>query len=390
MAGDMLTASAYDPDHSAVLIFTSVLLLLLLPALLSRARRVVRGFVSQRWITFTCVLAFASSLWSQVPITTAHAACWLCLSVSTVFYINSRFSDEQKMQLIMATGIFAAVLSIGVVLLFPAKGLDHLHQDAWQGVFTSKNHMGRMFVFLLTPALHSRARLDFRIFYFSFIALLIGFSQSRSAWIAAILYLLLAGLLRISSRFTSRSLAYTSLILTSVLATAGWILASNIEAILRMFDRDPSLSGRTTIWNILLLSALKHPLVGFGYQAFWAGTASEGMNAFVGVYGAMHFMASYAHSGYLSVLLETGILGLALLAILIIRAILNGGYCLSLGRKPCVNWYLGIVFLTIIYNVDEVTAMLPAYLPWMMFLLAAIALPEEAARIRRQKRYRCV
>jgi len=129
------------------------------------------------------------------------------------------------------------------------------------------------------------------------------------------------------------------------------------------------------------MSVSKRPLLGFGYQAFWAGTASEGINAFMGVYGAMHFMASYAHSGYLAVLLEDGIVGMGIIAWLIMHGIKDAVTCVRPNHPFYVNWYVGLIFLTIIYNIDEVTILLPGYLPWMMFLLSVIGLSEEARRI---------
>ena len=36
-----------------------------------------------------------------------------------------------------------------------------------------------------------------------------------------------------------------------------------------MFGGDSSLMGRTTIWAALMISAMEHLSLGYGYQAFW-------------------------------------------------------------------------------------------------------------------------
>jgi O-antigen ligase len=161
------------------------------------------------------------------------------------------------------------------------------------------------------------------------------------------------------------------------------LIAANADSILSLLGRDLSLTGRTTIWNILMISIQKRPLLGYGYQAFWPGATSEGMNAIIAEYGMMHFLGAYAHSGYLSVLLEEGFVGLVLTVLLLCQGIRDALVCLR--DSQTLNetyWYSAIVFITVVYNIDEVTLLLPTYLPWMLCLLAVSALSAKSKRIR--------
>ena len=118
---------------------------------------------------------------------------------------------------------------------------------------------------------------------------LIGMTQSKSAWIFTLLYLFLVVLLNRLGRVSTRD-KYIALGLTIlVISAVSFLVLTNLDSILLLFGRDASLTGRTTIWKVLLISVTKRPWLGFGYQAFWAGTTSEGMNAFMGTYYMMHF-----------------------------------------------------------------------------------------------------
>ena len=92
-------------------------------------------------------LAALSCVWSQSPIQTIKFAFLLCASMAFSFWLAASLSPKQQMKLLIQTGIVAALISIVVVLAIPSRGLDTMHEMAWQGAFFSKNHMGRMFLF---------------------------------------------------------------------------------------------------------------------------------------------------------------------------------------------------------------------------------------------------
>jgi O-antigen ligase len=104
------------------------------------------------------------------------------------------------------------------------------------------------------------------------------------------------------------------------------------------------------------------------------------MHAMIRIFGMMHFLTSYAHGGFISVVLEEGVIGLVLIVALIATGVRNALSCLVHTKdRPHTNWYIGILFLTVIYNIDEVTIGMPRYLPWMMCILALIGLAAESA-----------
>jgi O-antigen ligase len=250
--------------------------------------------------------------------------------------------------------------------------------------------MGRIFLFLLTPGIHyttnTRTSSQARLFYIALMLFLIGMTQSKSAWIFTILYLSLAVLLNLLGRFSNGDKHIAVGFTVIAISVASVLVITNFGEILLLFGRDATLSGRTGLWKVLLVSIAKRPWVGYGYQAFWAGPTSEAMNAALGSYYLLNrFTGTYAHSGYVAVLLDDGIVGLGVIVLLVVKAGKDAMLCVGRAHTPIINWYIGIVVLTLLYNIDEVTFMLPSYLPWMMFLLAVIGLSKEGHRIRSQR-----
>ncbi len=82
-------------------------------------------------------------------------------------------------------------------------------------------------------------------------------------------------------------------------------------ALLEALDRDPTLTGRTDAWSVLL-KELDNPIVGAGFNSFWTG---ERMTRIWEDYAIIQ-----AHNGYVETYLNGGVVGVALLAGLLLSA----------------------------------------------------------------------
>lgn len=121
--------------------------------------------------------------------------------------------------------------------------------------------------------------------------------------------------------------------------------------------RDPTLTGRTEIWDTLL-STGTNPLVGTGYESFWLGPRLPWIWERVGT-------INEAHNGYLQVYLNLGLIGLSLVVVLLVAAYL--AICKRLA-PPSPLGSLGLALWTVlmVYNVSE-SAFLIGLL-WMAIL----------------------
>lgn len=344
--------------------------------ILLKAARGIRAILGENLLLIAFpVLALASTIWSQDPPKSALYSVFLFFSIAFAAWLADRFDDFEIMELLTITGMIAGIASIAVVILWPARGLDHVHDNAWQGLFYSKNHCGRMMLFLALPAFHlpNTTRYAYRWIYLGIAVLLIAESRSETTLILLALYLLFLISIRFFRRFPRRLLAGLCVLAVLLLCAFVPYAASSLRDIFRPFSGGLTLSGRTVIWGVLLQSVVKQPLLGYGYNAFWTLTG-EGWNAFVGVWGALGFMATYSHSGYLDVVLQLGFVGLALLFVLIGRAMKDAWASFLRRRDSRTSWYIGILLLSFIYNIDEVTFLMANQIPWILFVLACVNL----------------
>jgi O-antigen ligase len=141
----------------------------------------------------------------------------------------------------------------------------------------------------------------------------------------------------------------------------------NITAVIaEAVGRNATFTGRTELWPDLLRLVV-NPLLGAGYESFWLGDRLQWL-------WARHpWRPNQAHSGYIEVYLNLGLLGLCTLGGVLIAS--YGRICSRMTGAPGRE-SLGLTFFTllILYNVTE-AAFFKGHLLWFIFLLASIVVP---------------
>jgi O-antigen ligase len=159
------------------------------------------------------------------------------------------------------------------------------------------------------------------------------------------------------------------LVLTILLAGGLTVLLGGAGDAARTLGRDPSLSGRTEIWE-MVIPMVPNAIGGAGFETFWAGPRAEAVktqNIAAGGVGGPH----EAHNGYIEMYLNLGWIGVALIAL-----ILGQGYRRAVGafrHDPALGALLVAYIVTAVaYNITEAGfRMLGA--AWFFLLLSAVA-----------------
>jgi exopolysaccharide production protein ExoQ len=136
-------------------------------------------------------------------------------------------------------------------------------------------------------------------------------------------------------------------------------------------DKDPTLTQRTIIWAQVVPSILKHPFLGYGYSAFWAGLNGESTQTVL----TTGWMEGQAQDGYLDVLLQLGLAGLVPVVLLFLRAFVKAAAAVE--RKllnRAVMLAITILPLILVENIGESSLLLPLGIPWLYALLACVIL----------------
>jgi len=142
-------------------------------------------------------------------------------------------------------------------------------------------------------------------------------------------------------------------------------------AAFQKMGRNATLTGRTEIWAGLLNFAV-NPFFGTGFESFWVGERLRKIWAA----GDLLLGINEAHNGYLEVYLSLGWIGVALLALLIVKGYRN--VMVALRRDPDEGRLkLAFLVVAIIYSYTEAGFRIMGPI-WTAFLLAITAVPHTA------------
>jgi exopolysaccharide production protein ExoQ len=358
---------------------SAIALAVCLLAMLPFYRRILSVCLRMPLMILMPVYATTSALWSQDAGLSLRSGVSLILTTLFAFYLATGFSERQQMELVIVTGVCVVAVSIALALFWPRFGIDHqLHKGAWQGMFTQKNVCAGVTLFLLTPALaispRGRYALALRAVYTAFCLLLIFMTQSRTGWAITAIYLLFMCGLRMLGKFSRKDLLPLIGVMFSLIAGAVVVAMQYPLPFLSILSRSESISGRSQIWSAIVASILRHPIGGYGFDAFWSLLHGEASN----IFASTGWVVTGAHNGFLNVGLELGLVGLVLVAATFVRAFCDAGIAFHPGRSTYVDWCVGIVFLTLIYNLDERTIMATQYLLWILYIIACVGLARAA------------
>jgi exopolysaccharide production protein ExoQ len=351
-------------------------------------RSVYRLSMQMKLVTCFPILALLLFPVSQLPTRTISSAILLMGSTVLLYYMMSRFSLEQILELFLIVGITTMVASIVFALAFPQYGLDQKSglQTAWKGIFSAKNYLGNMALFFLTAAVSYRGRNCFlrsvRVSQICLCLTAIAFSRAATAYMLTAVYLVYFVFMKTLHRFRKQDYLVVGMVLLAAAITVAAAIVVWPDLLVNLLGKDLTLTGRTQIWSAVMDSIVKRPLLGYGYQTFWLGLEGESYRIIL----AVSWILAQAQNGFLDVVLEMGVVGLAVVLLVFGFAFRDAVVCLLRSRNDrqlrAVEWYLAIVILTLIYNLDESFLFDPKNLCSMFFLLACIGLKMEWLRLR--------
>ena len=183
-------------------------------------------------------------------------------------------------------------------------------------------------------------------------------------------FIMACGLMMATGRWRmARKPVATFLLAASAIGVSAFVLFGGGGAVLELLGRNPTLTGRTEVWEVVLPFA-QNPIVGSGYESFWLGERLQKIGDLTsnGI--------QEAHNGYLEIYLNLGWMGLFFLGLVIVT-----GYrkvALAVRRDPVTGKLRFAYFvLALIYNFTEAgfKMMNPV---WIFFLLAIMVAPTPA------------
>jgi O-antigen ligase len=302
-------------------------------------------------------------------------------------------SDKSASEAVRAVYVRCACVAFPLSLLYTkyydvGKSFSRGGDYTFSGIATQKNSLGDMvMVFLFFIAwdyLQSRSghreRLWDRRWWDHLALLLMGalllfLSQSRTSLAGvAVAFTLLASRNRWAASRAAKTAVSGAAISLPVLLLFTQGFSSVFSPVLNALGRDATLTGRTGIWEKINGSTV-NPLIGAGFWNFWSTSNGEALAA--AVVGAEEAGFKSAHNGFVDVYLDGGMIGCAVLVVLVLaaaRQILRAG-----SRRGFHDVRFVFLVVALISNLTESFFARPSPL-WFTTVLVFLNYPFRDAR----------
>ena len=354
--------------------------------LLALSKSVLRVGARDKLSWLLVAIALFSVLWSTLPDITLRRSVALVGTELFGIYVATRYSLDEQLRLLAWTLGIAAILSLVVTIAIPSYGIEF--SGAWRGIYAQKNILARLMVlsamvFLLLALKGKRHRwIPWAMFGISVLLMLL--SASKAALVNFLTLLLLLVLYR------ALRLRYTSAIPVSIFAilTIGGLvnlISSNSDLLLKSLGKDPTLTGRTELWDAVSVMIWKRPILGYGYGGFWTN-GENGPAAYV--WDAVNWKPVHAHNGILTLCLDLGLLGVSVFALGYLRNIIRSVSWIRLTKTPEGFWPLIYMSFMFMYNQAESSILYQNDIFWIIYTAVSFSRPIQDIQARELSTYR--
>lgn len=303
------------------------------------------------WIWALLTYTVVSITWSPEPVISAKRVLQelgivlICIALLARGYSSSWLTTTMR-----SVATFLVLASIVVCVVLPRFDINvGIQGSNWLGILDSKNQLGRLCLLCVVCWVFT-VRTDaspvaWRLVVIVLATVTLPFTNNATSIgvLAGVL------LLFVFVHTAKRGWAPVWFVALIAMLTIGHTLAVTfgyptpleaLEQATGLVGRDTTLTGRTDLWTYMSNEIMKQPWLGTGYGAAWLG-------AYGGVDGGIAFEGSWdptqGHSSYIDILLNTGVVGLALWGMVLFS---HGRRLLALSRiePDLANFHIALLF----------------------------------------------
>jgi len=329
----------------------------------ARWRRVLRVARTAWPLLAFAALAPISAAWSIDPALTLRKSVLVMASTMLAIYLGERYRLQQLAHLLAGAMSLMMLMVLALRFTAPSHVIDE--EGAWRGLSPHKNafgaNMGIAVVVLLLMRFNRFNLL--RYFLAATAAVLLVLSHSMTALAGSVLVLAAVPLWQ-SMRSNSERQVLACAIAGIVLFLVIFLVNRNPDLFFQLVGRDPSFTGRTKLWSLVLPAIAKHPLLGYGYGAFWwTGLSGEALSIWI----RSRWLPTAADNGYLDLLLDFGVLALPLLSYLLFQAVRMAVRHIRTERQAFALWPAAYFSFFLLDNIFESQLLPTRSLEFLLF-----------------------
>jgi exopolysaccharide production protein ExoQ len=326
-------------------------------------------------------LAALSASWAALPTVVLRRTVGVAGATLFGVVLASRVDLREQLLLLRRILRICAACTFALWMLKLTMGMDMVSQGtasnpmagavdsgALRGIFGHKNLLGAMMALAILVDWHLPVRATLsktiRIVWLCVYSVLLIFANSATALVAVVVTL---GILYAVKKFRHQ---YGLLlpVLTMVGLIGGVVFMLYRDVAMKLMGRSADLTGRTDLWQWVVIMIMKRPWLGYGYSGFWrsASDQSDLIEAHVG------WSPIYAHNGYLELLLSLGLAGLLLFAWFIGKGLWRAVMQAKHAESPTDLWPLAFMLFFLIHNLGECSILLQNSLEWALCIAVVI------------------
>lgn len=361
-------------------IATSLLLMALRP------KTVFRVIFRDPFIWALVITAIISFAWSDFPSVSLKRGISTLQTAMFGLYLASRYSLKEQLTII-AWGM--GIISVFTLLFtgaFPGSGIEQgVHAGAWRGPLVHKNILARLMamgtiptllVALDAPAKHRRG-----LWLVCCITFALAFlTTSKTGMLIAIALAILVPLFK-AMRWNDGVMIPFLILIVFITASGGTWLVENWDGFLYGLGKDPTLSGRTYLWEASIDKIKERPWLGYGYQAFWRTSGAAEY-----VWTAVKYRPAHSHNGFVNLTLDLGLWGTFCFVVSLVTIYIRGISWLRITKSSAALWPLLYASFLLLYNQTESTIIEHNNLFWLLHISVTLSIgyvrrltPEEKA-----------
>ncbi|WP_395943791.1 O-antigen ligase family protein [Brevundimonas sp.] len=372
-----LIAPVIAPDQGE----TPILRLIWLPVyavtaglIVFRFEKIIRAWPAWLMVAALVGLAYVSQYWSIDPGVTDRRVIAMAINSAFGVYLGAAFRGVALPRVLMHTCLVMAVGSLIMVFAYPKVGVHQFdNAGLWRGLWYEKNQMGLVMVVgavsaaacLAADHLARNGRKPWvALLALGLTTLLVVATQSKTSLLCWILGVGLVG-----GWWTLRqggAAITVAAVWLGVVASAGaaWLWKVDSGAILEALGKDPSLTGRTLIWEALMRKVAERPWTGYGFSAFWGVDSIPAREIRL----ETQWPVPSAHNGWIDLLVQLGWPGaVAVGLIMAISAVMILVRLNGLGAREGF-WSIGYMAVFFALSLSESVLLTHANLPWILML----------------------
>ena len=321
-----------------------------------------------------CVLWMGLSyIWSEIPSVTFRRSIALLMGTFFGIVLAARYDWGQLVQRVAFVYLLLAGIALLVCVLWPSKGvMMDIHAGAWRGVWVEKNYLGGNMTRALVVIMCAYAMRPDRWWMWlpgGFLAFfLVIMSTSKTALMISVASIGLFIAIRIFRRFPVLRvpLMYVSVMFVSVMTILIFVFP---EEMFGLIGKDPTFTGRTDIWALLMDSIRERWILGYGYGAYWQDEYGPSYY----VRNALEWGVPTAHNGWMEIWLSGGVIIVTLFATHFLLTLLLAINRLKRGGVESY-WAILSTLMFFFFSLSESTILAQNDLTWVIFVATSAKL----------------